>query len=274
MKIRIISGVIGAILFAFAIALNKVAPWLINVMFAAGSLTCVIEILSAKRYIKDYKLSIPSIIFASLFPILISTQFWPILLLAYIFTNFAILLKFNKKLDFSKIAFTLTTVLIIVAGLTSVVILCDSNRSTTGLFITMTAIIAWVADAGAYFVGSFFGKTKLCPNVSPKKTVEGAIGGVVIAVIGVLINSLVFNLFLFNNGEMIQYLNLIVIAFFGAFISILGDLSFSLIKRSCHIKDYGNAIPGHGGILDRCDSLIFVSPFVLVMHQILPIVIS
>ena len=132
---------------------------------------------------------------------------------------------------------------------------------------------AWIADAGAFFAGSFWGKRKLCPQISPKKTVEGLIGGFVLNVVAMLVFGYVFQALFYSYEVDVSYLSLLVIGFVGAGLSVIGDLAFSLIKRSCHIKDFSEIIPGHGGILDRFDSVIFVAPFVYFLVQFLPIVI-
>ena len=139
-------------------------------------------------------------------------------------------------------------------------------------YVIITIAAAWVADAGAFFVGSFFGKHKLCPNISPKKTVEGAIGGFVVNILAMLLFGFVFQTYYQGTIEL-NYWVLAIIGAGGAITSILGDLSFSLIKRSCHIKDFGQVIPGHGGILDRFDSVIFVSPFVFFFVSLCPIIV-
>ena len=130
---------------------------------------------------------------------------------------------------------------------------------------------AWIADAGAYFVGSFFGKTKLCPEISPKKTVEGAIGGMVVNMLVLVLIGWIYEL-LFPAD--VNYISMLLIGFGSSVISILGDLSFSLIKRSCNIKDFGQVIPGHGGILDRFDSVIFVSPLIYYICLWLPLAVK
>lgn len=122
---------------------------------------------------------------------------------------------------------------------------------------------AWVADTGAYFAGTFFGKHKLCPEISPKKTVEGLIGGI-------LANAIAFAGYAawLNRGAVDGKLNLFTCAVVGAvccLLGLLGDLTASLIKRECGIKDYGNIMPGHGGAMDRFDSLIYIAPFMLMM---------
>ena len=84
--------------------------------------------------------------------------------------------------------------------------------------------------------------------------------------------TLIFTYGIYGGERQANWLSLFIIGFFGAFVSVLGDLSFSLIKRSCHIKDFGSVIPGHGGILDRFDSVIFTAPFVYMVTMLLPIV--
>ena len=138
----------------------------------------------------------------------------------------------------------------------------------------MSLVIPWVADAGAYFAGSLLGKHKLCPKISPKKTVEGALGGILAGVVGAVILAVVFQSFVFGSVWQVQYLLLVIMALAGGVVSIIGDLSFSSIKRSCKVKDYGSVIPGHGGILDRCDSVIFTAPFIMLFIEYFPILIK
>ena len=101
---------------------------------------------------------------------------------------------------------------------------------------------SWTADAGAYFIGSAMGKHKLCPNISPKKSVEGAVGGVIISVLCTAAACLIFQYWIFPEGVKIHYFAVILMSLAGAGLSILGDLSFSLVKRGCHIKDFGNVL--------------------------------
>ncbi len=136
--------------------------------------------------------------------------------------------------------------------------------STLGSVITATNIIYYlllilnfssVCDIGAYFVGVSMGKTKLCPEISPKKTVEGALGGIVSSIIVALVITLCFGKF-----DKILPVLLLTIPLCAA--GIIGDLYASIIKRKTGIKDYGDLIPGHGGVLDRVDSILFISPLV------------
>lgn len=271
MKTRIISGIIGCALIVFALMFNKVCPILINIVVAVAALMCSAELLQAKNILKDLKISIPCMLFAAVTPMLVTIGCWFIPVYAFALILFLEMIFFHQKVSFQDVAFIFTAEFIATSGMSAIVALCDTDRSHTGFYVTICLVIPWVADAAAYFVGSALGKHKLCPEISPKKTIEGAVGGIIFGVVGAFVDVMVFQLWIFNSGEQINYINLFVIAFIGSFISIAGDLTFSLIKRCCHVKDYGSVIPGHGGILDRCDSLIFTAPFVFIMVQFFPI---
>ena len=124
---------------------------------------------------------------------------------------------------------------------------------------------AFVSDTFAFIVGSRFGKTKLAPDISPNKTVEGSIGGI----IGVIISFVIITLI--GNTQMVIKLNVFYWTLVGIAASVagqFGDLTASAIKRFCKIKDFGNIMPGHGGILDRFDSLMFVAPIVYIFIKL------
>lgn len=128
-------------------------------------------------------------------------------------------------------------------------------------FVWLIFICAFGCDTGAYFSGMFFGKHKLMPSLSPKKTVEGAIGGVITAtVIAVIYGIYIDKYFSLENVNTIAFCIITGIA--GSVLSQIGDLAASSVKRFVNLKDYGNLIPGHGGILDRFDSVLFTAPVV------------
>ncbi len=128
-------------------------------------------------------------------------------------------------------------------------------------FIWLIFISAFGCDTGAYFTGMFFGKNKLIPSLSPKKTIEGAIGGVVVATLLAVIYALIIERYF-----VLEDVNTVLLCFItgiiGSLLAQIGDLSASAIKRYVDLKDYGNLIPGHGGILDRFDSVLFTAPVV------------
>ena len=130
-----------------------------------------------------------------------------------------------------------------------------------GVFaVVLTLAGAWLADSGAYFAGTFFGKHKLCPVISPKKTVEGVIGGTVCNGVLLLITALVYGK-LINKDVTMHYAGIFLAGMLCSIIGLLGDLTASVIKRQTGIKDYGKIMPGHGGVMDRFDSVMFVAPF-------------
>jgi len=122
----------------------------------------------------------------------------------------------------------------------------------TGAWVLLTMVLAWGSDTTAYFVGRKFGKTKLAPRISPKKTLEGSAGGLAAAVIGALIMSL------FLPGMSVG--DAIALGILGGAAGQAGDLMVSVLKRSSGVKDSGGILPGHGGILDRVDALAFTGP--------------
>ena len=128
-----------------------------------------------------------------------------------------------------------------------------------GGLVLMPLVAAFMSDSAALFTGMACGKHKLAPKASPKKTVEGAVGGLAGGVLGMIVFRIVF---FFVTVEPLPIGWCMVIGLVGAFMGQLGDLSFSVIKRQFGIKDYGRLLPGHGGVLDRFDSVIFAAPVV------------
>lgn len=126
------------------------------------------------------------------------------------------------------------------------------SREFGGSWVLLAAMTSWFGDTGAYFGGRVFGRHKLCPSVSPNKTVEGSIFGLISSLLG----GLIAHFWLLPSLGLLES---VVLACIAGAIGQLGDLSESLIKRSCGVKDSGKIIPGHGGLLDRIDSLLFSS---------------
>ena len=133
-------------------------------------------------------------------------------------------------------------------------------RHQNGLYyLLLMFVFSSVCDMGAYFTGVSIGKHKLCPEISPKKTVEGAIGGIVSSMVFAIV------LMLFFNREPVQIIATAVFTIPLCIVGMLGGLFASAIKRSVQLKDYGNLIPGHGGIMDRLDSMLLIAPLLYVL---------
>lgn len=136
-----------------------------------------------------------------------------------------------------------------------------------GRYLVWLVIVgAFITDSAAYFVGVFFGRHKMCPVISPKKTIEGAVGGLLGCGAAFLVMGVYYNR-LYDDRLNLGFMFLLGLVC--AAVSEVGDLAASVIKREFGIKDYGKLLPGHGGIMDRCDSLIFVAPFVYYLLQLL-----
>ena len=181
------------------------------------------------------------------------------------FAVFFVWLREHKEIRCEQAFFALSVMIMVPQSMSTAILL--DRRS--GLFYLIMALCgAWIADTGAYFTGVTIGKHKLCPEISPKKTVEGFIGGIVTT-------GIVYSIaFCIHNGfELSQVLFAFILGGVCAVIGTLGDLSASMIKRQVGIKDYGNIMPGHGGIMDRFDSVLFVLPvfyaFVVLVHGLL-----
>lgn len=132
-------------------------------------------------------------------------------------------------------------------------------------------VMAFMTDTGAYLVGCSMGRHKLCPIISPKKTVEGLVGGILGGIVGMILYALVLSK---AWHFQVNYLSAAIYGAAGAGTATLGDLLFSVIKRQSGIKDYGKLLPGHGGILDRFDSVTLVAPVAEVLFLILPLAVK
>ncbi len=181
---------------------------------------------------------------------------------------FALLLYSQGKLPVAALTGALLGGLIIPFLLSSLIRLFRQELGR--YYILIPFVLAFLSDTGAYFTGRAFGRHKLAPVISPNKTVEGVIGGVLGAIAGMALYCLIlqqcFNL-------EVNYLYAAIYGLLGSLAGVFGDLSFSAVKRQVGIKDYGNLIPGHGGVLDRFDSMTMVAPLAEALVILIPVVI-
>lgn len=176
---------------------------------------------------------------------------------------------FSKgKITFSKISEIFITITYVVVAFSSLSLLRYIDKDVGVYLIVLACLVSWLCDAGAYAIGMMFGKHKLIPEISPKKTVEGAIGGIVTATFALPLYGLALDMIL--EGIQVNYLYLFILGFFLSIVSQLGDLVASLIKREYGVKDYGRIFPGHGGVMDRFDSLLAVTTVLLIFNTIFP----
>ncbi len=176
---------------------------------------------------------------------------------------FVIWLNQHKKIRYEQIFFALAA-MIFVPNAMSTMVRIDRDNIQHGVFFLVLGLCgAWIADSGAYFTGVAIGKHKLCPEISPKKTIEGFIGGIISTAVVFVACFAVYNNMIANNPmkeNAVSYIAVAVTGMLCAVIGTVGDLSASMIKRQIGFKDYGKIMPGHGGLMDRFDSVLFVLP--------------
>lgn len=272
MKTRVLTAAVALPVIILLLVLGQWNFWFISAAVAGASAFMMCELLTAKEFIKDYKIAIPCVLFCLICPLVSYMRFILVAFYLFMLCMFLIMVLNHKSISFYELAFCLTGATVINIGMSCITRLCAQNDAFASFFMVVCLAVPWMSDAGGYFAGTFFGRHKLCPEISPKKTVEGFFGGVVFCIAGALLTGFVFQSFFYPAAQ-INYLSLSLIGVLASLTAVLGDLSFSLIKRSCHIKDYGSIFPGHGGMLDRCDSVIFTAPLILIIHQFIPVIL-
>lgn len=244
-------------------------PIVLTVFVSVFSAVAVNELLHNTGLVKHHRMIIYTMAAAFLVPLwcYYGCSYPAALLGIVIFyvALFAELLLANTKIPFSQAALCLIGGLVIpylFSALVRTILFCNGRY-----FIFLPFVVAFLSDIGAYFVGVTMGKHKLCPVISPKKTVEGFVGGIVSAVVGMVVYALILQ---FAFGFKINYFFVAIYGILGSLAGVMGDLSFSVIKRQTGIKDYGHLIPGHGGILDRFDSVILAAPVMEALLVLMP----
>ena len=180
----------------------------------------------------------------------------------------AVCLKNHSQISAPVCGFSLALPIGMAYAFSSIAALLNSFDSNGLLYLLLLLNFSSIADCGAYFVGSAIGKHKLAPVLSPKKTVEGSVGGIICSVVFTFAIILIYN----KVGGSVYGVNVwpfVAVTPVFAVLGMMGDIFFSYIKRQCGIKDYSNLIPGHGGILDRFDSILMIAPVFVIFLQIL-----
>ena len=271
MKQRVLTGTLIFVLTVLLIIFSGYIVYPITLSLL--SLIAVFELLRVMGVEKKLLLALPAYILSAAFPMIayfVKSDAFLLYLLALAAAMFVYMLLlmgygvFSRgKVPFSKIAEIFTSVTYVTVAFSSLSLMRYLDEKVGIFVIALVFIVSWACDTGAYFVGMLFGKHKLIPEISPKKTVEGAVGGVVIATLAYLLFGFVLDSFI--PDLKVNYLFLGIAGVLLSIASQLGDLVASLIKREYGVKDYGNLFPGHGGILDRFDSTISVSTLLMIL---------
>ena len=288
MKQRLITaGVLLCVLAVVLLTSGTVAFPIVAALFCAFA---VFEMQRCLGTLKKPQIFIPSMLLAILLPV--STLFVSkvqeglirtasvnaraMYLLAfvgmfvlYMFFLFAAAVFSRRSLTFAEVAAAYLTTFYITLAFSAIPLI---RFGTNGQYYYLLCFLGpWITDSFAYFTGVFFGRHKLIPEISPKKTIEGSIGGIVFCIASFVVFGLIVGGL---TGNAPNYLVLGSLGLLVAVVSQLGDLFASLIKREHGVKDYSNIFPGHGGVLDRFDSVIAAAPLLLIactLDSLLPI---
>jgi len=236
------------------------------------------EMLRALKVEREWLISVPAYIFAPALPFACyfvkntSSNLYLLSIAGLMFTYLIYCMGvavFSKgRISFKVISEVFASITYVIVSFASLSIVRYIDKEVGVYTLALVFIVSWISDSCAYIVGSLIGRHKLIPEISPKKTVEGAIGGVVFAIIANLLFGLILDLSI--EGMKVNYIVLGILGLVLSVVSQLGDLIASLIKREHNVKDYGNILPGHGGIMDRFDSILAVSTILLIMTLIFP----
>lgn len=282
MKTRTITGIVAFLLFLPVLIWSSTIVYPI-VMSLLAVIACG-EMLNCLGVLKKYNLSVPSFIFSGLLPICVRLvayhfgdtarlrpmELMTITFLIYVLYIFGVAVLSHKTVSIEEAVMTIVTVTYITFGFCSMVLVRDFKTFDGKWVFLIVFMGAWLTDIFAYFCGRAFGKHKLIPEISPKKTVEGSIGGIICCMLGIVLYGFILSKFTDFHPN---YIVLAVSGIVSSTVSQIGDLIMSVIKRRYAIKDYGKILPGHGGILDRFDSVIAVAPALYVVFAISEVII-
>lgn len=277
MKTRIITSVVG--LSILAVVLLFFDTILLDLVLAGVCLIGIHEVYNAMGFGKKEWYLYAAVVPFTLLVMLANRDsaralLLPVSFLLLLFLNVC-LISHCKTLDFGKLSGYAYFSGVIVICFYSLIYLkrclpVDVYQYDAVFFIALTLCFAWGGDSAAYFAGRAFGKHKLSPTVSPNKTVEGAIGGVIGSMLLGIVATAIYGMISGRFASLtvaVSVRHYLLLAGMGAIASVLGimgDLFASAVKRQVGIKDYGTIFPGHGGILDRFDSVMFIAPFVAI----------
>ena len=268
MKTRIITAILAIVIIlvpCFVFLHSFVLPLILG-LFSAIAVYEIINVTGGKNKVLLALSCLTAAAIPFAFHFNFEIPFMPVAVI-YVLAYLIIMVPMHKITKFNDVVTALFSTVAVPCSLSIFILLRDTYISypakftkSAGVFLILLAMFcAWMTDTFAYFTGKFLGKHKLCPNVSPNKTIEGAVGGIIGNMIACSVMFIIFDRFFFTVHTLAIW-QIIIISAILSVISMFGDLSASLIKRNHGIKDFGNIFPGHGGVMDRIDSCLFVLP--------------
>lgn len=270
MVTRLISSAVGIVIAVLVLIFHD--TYVLNAAIGVISAIMIYELLNAIKSFKIYVISFPSILYAAVLPFFVTTKYSFLVTFIYVMCVFTAAIFYHNKIKYTKTLLTIVSAVLVSNAMSTLIMLHEQGQlaellSSSGIgvkhrgfmYLIMGLCGAWLADSAAYFVGTFLGRKKLCPEISPKKTVEGFAGGILVT--GLLFMLINFIYSRVVSDVIVNYFAVCVLGMLLAVVGTVGDLTASILKRQCDIKDYGNIMPGHGGLMDRFDSVLFVAPF-------------
>lgn len=290
MKVRIISAIVGIVvlvgvlicpytivLAGFAAALAAVAVW--ELLHNTGKVKSLVMVIGSMLF------STASVMMMYFTCLKLEQRYYPsfhhydaemkqwmmiLMALPVVYGLFmaVVWLFCSKKVKVNEACYGYLLTLYPTLGFGSMVMLRETPNQGMWLLVLLL-MIAWISDTGAYFVGTFLGKHKMAPVISPKKSWEGFFGGWIISVLFSVALFIVRYHTISAEGLFYTLRIFLPVVIVLAPLSVCGDLFASIIKRKCGIKDFGNIMPGHGGVMDRFDSVILIAPLLYLVSSVL-----
>lgn len=274
MKTRVISAIVAII-----IGIVVIMQYYTILFDVAAFAVFAVAVSEIYRTFKEGNSKISAVLLVTAGALVLADRYFNVnlLTLAVLFTVatvFVVVFDF-EKIRFTSIASSIAFAAYVLFCIYSIVRLkyimpIESYGYDAAFLVLLCAGIAWGGDSMAYFAGYFFGKHKMAPKLSPKKTIEGAVGGIAGSIVIALLMTYVYSLTPYSANSVVSdigknWIFLVIFAAVGSFVGIVGDLFASAVKRQQGIKDYGNIMPGHGGVLDRFDSFFLVATIISLM---------
>jgi len=251
-------------------------PWVWGALVGAISALCAWELLRCTESGLPVRLRIYAVLAAAAIPVLRSltgeTDLTPLpVFVLFLLVFCELIFSFRGGHTALSMEFVGSVML---AGAAMPMLLCAMVRiglqpETSAVNRLLPLVVTFASDSGAYFMGVFLGRHPLAPHLSPHKTIEGSAGGF----LGAAAVTLLYGLTVQSLGFSVRFPILLCYAVLGSFVCQLGDLGFSAFKRLCGVKDYGDIIPGHGGILDRFDSMHLTAPLLELLVAWVPAIL-
>ena len=264
MATRLLTAAVGVVIAVLVLALHNMIVLPIAAGLISGML--IYEYLRVNKLLRYHLTTVAAMIYALVHPMIqvgMIARYRSILSVAAVIAVLFDYVRHQKKMPEKSVFCALAGMFLIPNAMAAAVTLNNAHEQHGLAYLILALGGAWIADSGAYFIGTFFGKQKLCPAISPKKTIAGFVGGIVSNIVFFILFCAVYLVIMTKKGVAVHmnWFTVVMLAMVTAVLGTLGDLAASTLKRQLGIKDFGNIMPGHGGMLDRFDSVLLVLPF-------------